>query len=79
MGDVVLLLKSEKEYDEQYQYGLIKNVFRGQDGHIRKVEVEYQNSTEGTKRTTIRGVRELVVIFPIDELDIYETLDQIIN
>ena len=79
VGDIVLFLKSEKKYDEQYQYGMISNVFRGQDDQVRKVEVQYKNSSENTKRTTTRGVRDLVVIFPIDELDIYETLDQIIN
>lgn len=79
VGDIVLFLKSEKEFDEQYQYGLIKSTFIGQDGHVRKVEVEYRNSTEGAKRTTTRGAREIVVIFPVDELDVYETLAQIID
>ena len=41
VGDVVLFLKSEREFDEQYQYGIISSVHRGQDGHIRRVDEEY--------------------------------------
>ena len=44
------------------------------DGRIRKVEVEYQNSVEDFKRTTIRGVRDLIVIHPMDELGLSKEL-----
>ena len=74
IGDIVLFLKSEKEFDEQYQYGMVCAVHQGNDGHIRRVDVKYRNSTEETTRTTQRGVRDLVVISPVDELDIYERL-----
>ena len=30
------------------------------------------------QRVTRRGVRELVIIFPVDELDIYEQIDRLI-
>ena len=53
---------------------MISAVHSGQDGHIRRVDVEYQNFSEDTKRTTQRGVRDLVVISPVDELEIYERL-----
>ena len=46
-----------------------------QDGRIRKVDVWYKNANEDTFRVTNRGVRELVIISPIDEVDIYERLD----
>ena len=59
VGDVVLFLKSEKEFESKYQYGMIHAVNVGKDGHIRKVEVEYQNRNEGVKMYTVRGVREL--------------------
>ena len=75
IGDIVLFLKSEKEYDEQYQYGQICKIHRGRDGLIRKVDVKYKNANEDTFRVTNRGVRELVIISPIDEVDIYERLD----
>ena len=79
VGDVVLFLKSEKEYDEQYQYGLVCSIQRSTDGHIRKVEVEYKNFNETTKRTTKRGVRDLVVVYPVDELDMYEKLTNLLD
>ena len=74
VGDVVLFLKSEKEFDLQYQYGIISKLDKSKDGRIRKVEINYQNFNENVKRTTQRGVREIVSIHPVDELDIYEEL-----
>ena len=74
VGDVVLFLKSEKDFEEIYQYGMVKVLHKGRDGLVRKVDVEYQNSNESTKRTTQRGVRDLIVVHPVDELDIYERL-----
>ena len=78
-GDIVLFLKNEKEFDQQYQYGRVNDIYRGKDGLIRKVDVQYKNPTEDTFRTTSRGVRDLVLISPIDELDIYEVLDHLVN
>ena len=52
---------------------------KGRDNHIRRVDVEYQNHNEGVKRLTHRGVRELVIIHPVDELDIYEQLYELFN
>ena len=77
IGDVVLFLKSDREFDLQYQYGIISNITKSRDGHIRKVTVQYQNSNETIKRTTERGVRDLVVVSPVDELDIYESLNEL--
>ena len=54
----------------QYKYGLICAVHVGRDGHVRKVDIEYRNHNEEIKRETFRGVRELVIVYPIDELDI---------
>ena len=79
IGDVVLFLKSGGEFDEHYQYGMIKTTHRSGDGMVRKVDVEYQNSGENTKRTTCRGVRDLVLVYPIDELDVYEQLYHYLN
>ena len=77
IGDVVLFLKSEREFDLQYQYGIVSDVKDTRDGHIRKVTVEYQNHHEGTKRTTERGTKDLVMISPVDELDLYESLNEV--
>ena len=79
IGDIVLFLKSDREFDLQYQYGIVSDLKKNRDGHVRQVTVEYQNPNEGTKRTTERGVRDLVVISPVDELEIYERLSQIFD
>ena len=74
VGDVVLFLKSEKEFDLQYQYGMVSYLHESKDKVIRKIDIEYQNFNEDVKRTTTRGIREVVPIYPVDELDIYEEL-----
>ena len=68
VGDVVLFLKSEQEFDLQYQYGIVKATIEGKDGKVRKIEVEYQNHKENVKRTTIRGVRDVIVIHTVEEM-----------
>jgi hypothetical protein len=75
IGDVILFLKSDKEFDKQYQYGLIVSMKISRDGKIREIEVEYQNSTENVKRTTNRGVREVVLVHPVGELGIIRELN----
>ena len=79
IGDVVLILKSDRAFDLQYQYGLVVKTFESKDGIIRSVEVEYQNPGENVKRLTTRGVRELVVIHPVDELSVSEELYNLAN
>ena len=78
-GDVVLFSKSEKEFEDLYQYGIVKLVIHSKDGRIRKVEVEYQNHSEDFKRTTTRGVRDLIVIHPVDELGLSKELYDLAN
>ena len=77
VGDVVLFLKSDREFDRQYQYGLVTMVVCGRDGLVRVAEVQYQNSNENVKRTTRRGVRELIVIHPVEEIGIYGELHEL--
>ena len=69
VGDVILFLKSEKEFDKQYQYGIISDLKISRDGKIRQIEIEYQNFSENVKRKTNRGTREIVVIHPLEELE----------
>ena len=40
IGDVLLFLKSDKEFDKQYQYGIVKDKTIDKDGKIRKLTVE---------------------------------------
>ena len=74
VGDVVLFSKSDKEFENVYQYGMVKSTHVSRDGLVRSVEVEYQNSNENCKRVTTRGVRELVVVHPFDELGLSKEL-----
>ena len=74
VGDVVLFSKSDKEFENIYQYGIIKATHASRDGLIRSVDVEYQNPSETTKRITKRGVRELIVIHPYDEIGLSKEL-----
>ena len=76
-GDIVLFLKEEKELCGVYQYGMVEVVHRGRDGVIRKVDVKYRNSTETFNRTTFRSARSLVVIHPVEEIDVIQELGEI--
>ena len=78
-GDVVLFLKSEQEFDRQYQYGIVSSTVVSRDGLVRVAEIKYQNCGENVKRTTKRGVRDLVVIHPIDEIGISKELHELAN
>ena len=75
IGDVVLFLKSEKEFEKIYQYGMICDVKASRDGKIRQLEIVYQNSNEKTKRFTSRGTREVVIIHHVDELGLIRELN----
>ena len=70
-----MFLKSEREFDKQYQYGIICDVKKSRDGKIRQVDIEYQNHTEKTKRVTNRGTRDIVVIHPVGEIGIIRELN----
>ena len=49
VGHVVMFRKSEKDFDKQYQYGLVVTIFASRDGLTGTVEVEYQNAREKVK------------------------------
>ena len=72
--DIVLFLKTGKEFEKQYQYGIIRGIEAGRDGLVRKADVEYQNASEGCKRITRRGARDLIVVHPVDKLSINKEL-----
>ena len=62
---------SEQEYDIQYQYGAVSSICESKDGYVRCVDVQYKNHDENNRRVTQHGVQGIVLIHPIDELDIY--------
>ena len=79
VGDVILFLKSEREFDRQYQYDIVVTTIESRDGIIRSVEIEYQNHNKEVKRRSKRDVRDLIVIHQIDELCISKELHDLAN
>jgi len=74
-GDVVLVL-DKNSLRGQYRLGLIKDIFPGIDGKVRKVSLTYKNfkigekvcQYSGVKDTVItRGVHRLALLVPIDD------------
>ena len=78
-GDVVLFLKQDPLFSETGQYGIVVSVQQSSDNVIRKVKVKYQNANENVDRETFRSVRQLVMIHPVDEIDIIQELNNIKN
>ena len=76
-GDLVLFLKEEGSLVGSYQFGLIESVEVGKDDKIRTVNVKYHNHNEGFPRTTRRAARELVMIHPVEELNLMEELGKV--
>ena len=37
VGDFVLYLKSEKGFDQQYQYGIMRSINKGREGRVRTI------------------------------------------
>ena len=72
--DTVLFIKHESTITSKYQCGMIHEVLPNRDGIIRKVVVKYRNDQKIVDRFTTRAVRELVLIHPVDELNLMEEL-----
>ena len=77
VGDIVLFLKQEGHLSGIYQYGMIHQIKKSKDGKIRSAIVKYRNQNESVDRFTNRAVREIVMIHPIDELNIMSELGEI--
>ena len=73
-GDIVLFQKHDSQLSSTYQYGMVKATEMSKDGIIRKARIKYRNHQEDIDRETFRSVRELIMIHPIDELDITQEL-----
>ena len=77
VGDAVLFLKQENQLLSAYQYGMISNLSKRSDDKIHRAAARYRNSTEAVDRFTNRAVRQLIVIHPVDELNMMEELEKI--
>ena len=74
--DFVLFLKEDGVLSESYQYGMVNEIVPSKDAIIRKVIVQHRNHQEDVDRYTIRSVRDLVLIHPI-ELNLMEKLGKV--
>ena len=74
VGDVVLFKKIDTLLSGAYQYGMIEEVRKSDDGVVRAVVVRYRNSSEQEDRTTVRALRSIVVIHRVDEINIMTEL-----
>ena len=74
VGDIVLFLKQENQLSSTYKYGMISDLSRTSDDKVHKATVHYRNSTEAVDRFPNRAVRQLIMIHPVDELNMMEEL-----
>ena len=74
--DVFLFIKQKNQLSSTYQYGMISDLSRSSDNKIRKATVRFRNSIETVDRFTNRAVRQLIVIHPMDELNMMKELRQ---
>ena len=79
VGHIIIFKEAEKELECSYKYGKIKELNHSHDGIARSAIVEYQNSDENVRRTTRRGIRELILIQHVDEVGVMHELDQAIR
>ena len=77
VGDLVYYEKDSGKATSPWVVGIVDQVVRGADGHIREVVISYRNYKENFNRTTTRAVRSLVKIFSIDDLSIQEDLAEV--
>ena len=75
--DVLLFLKQDGVLSNSYQDGMVNEIVPIKGGIIRKVIVRYRNRQENVDRYTTRSVRDLVLIRPIDELNLMEELRKV--
>ena len=77
VGDVVLILKHDSEISSNYQYGMIDSIEVGRDLKVRKIHVRYRNANQEIDYVTFRSARSIVVIHPVDEINIMQHIGRI--
>ena len=76
-GEIVLFFNQDLTVSKIYQYGKVKSVEKSSHGVIQKVRMKYPNSNEGTDGETYRSACQLVLISPVNELDIIHSPNNI--
>ena len=74
---MVLFLKQEGALKNMYQFSIIKEIRNSKDEKVRKVIVTYRNYNESVSRETQHGVRHIVMINPVDEVNVTTELEEI--
>ena len=74
-GDVVLVL-DKNSFRGEYRLGLIKEVFPGIDGKVRKVSLTYKNYKIGEKISQYSGAKDTVVIRTVQKLALLVSVDE---
>ena len=72
--NVVLFTKKDGSVSSRYQYGMVHEIEPSRDGLIRKVVVKYRNNNGNVDQFTTWAVCKLVIIHPIDEVNLMEEL-----
>ena len=62
---------------DSYQYGMVNEIVPSKDGVICKEIVRYRNHQENVDRYKTRSVRDLMLIHPIDELNLMEEFGKV--
>ena len=77
VGDIVYFRKVESELASKWTVGKIVDVTKSKDGLVRRVDVQYQNSTENEPRVTDRAARSLIKLFNIDDTTWQDDMDEV--
>jgi Family of unknown function (DUF5641) len=68
-GDVVLM-KEESMASCDYRLGRVVEVFKGEDGHVRRAVITYKNPNETVFRKTQRPIHKLILVVPADKAEV---------
>ncbi len=55
-------MKEETLASKDYRLGRVKEVFPGEDRHVRNAAIEYKNPAERGFRVTTRPIQKLILI-----------------
>ena len=66
VGDICLI-RYGKDKRATYRLGKVEEVYRGSDGLVRKVKLEYKLPNENVFRNVERAINSIAVIVPIEE------------
>ena len=67
--DMVLFIKNECSVVNTHQYGMVHEIELRRDGLNQKNVIKYRNSSENIDCFTTCAVRDLVLIHPVDEIN----------